>query len=92
MNGSSNRFKLITYDYDLISSKVNRVSYQPWSERAAITIAIIMMQRNRLVNVETSRDKIVWKEMRPIPIINMARWPAVNWDIYAYRALIMRIR
>jgi RHS repeat-associated protein len=60
MNGSNNRFKLITYEYDLISNKVNRVSYQP-GKADAFYHRYKYDAENRLVHVETSRDKIVWE-------------------------------
>jgi RHS repeat-associated protein len=65
------RFKLITYDYDLISGKVNRVSYQPdvyiasRNEQRITTDKFFHQYRydaqNRLTEVLTSRDKLYWE-------------------------------
>ena len=60
MNSSSNRFKLMAYDYDLISGKVNRVSYQP-KAADAFYHKYYYDAENRITSVETSRDKIVWE-------------------------------
>jgi len=71
MNGTENRFKRITYDYDLISGKVNAVNYQPpfynsatnsWTNnKDAFYHQYHYDAENRLTKVETSRDKIVWE-------------------------------
>lgn len=56
------RFKRMTYQYDLISSKVNAVNYQ-----AGMGAADSFFHRyhydaeNKLTDVETSRDKLVWE-------------------------------
>jgi RHS repeat-associated protein len=60
MDGTDNRFKMITYDYDLISGKVNRVSYQP-DKPDAFYHRYNYDADNRLLEVETSRDKILWE-------------------------------
>ena len=60
MNSSSNRFKLMAYDYDLISGKVNLVSYQP-KGADAFYHKYYYDAENRITSVETSRDKIVWE-------------------------------
>lgn len=57
---TNDRFKRITYDYDLISNKVNSVSYQP-GQKDAFYHRYNYDAENRLVNVETSRDKIIWE-------------------------------
>jgi RHS repeat-associated protein len=66
-----NRFKRMVYDYDLISGKVNMVSYQPRIWNPGTNSWIINTDafyhrysydaENRLVFAETSRDKIVWE-------------------------------
>ncbi|MBO9205234.1 MULTISPECIES: RHS repeat-associated core domain-containing protein [Niastella] len=52
--------KLITYDYDLISGKVNMVSYQPGSSDEFYH-RYKYDAENRLTSVETSRDKLYWE-------------------------------
>ncbi|MEO8772125.1 MAG: RHS repeat-associated core domain-containing protein [Ferruginibacter sp.] len=70
-NLSGNRWKKIVYDYDLISGKVNKVTYQPDYFDAA-TNALIRPDdqffhrysydaENRLTDVETSFDQLVWE-------------------------------
>ncbi|MEO9023275.1 MAG: RHS repeat-associated core domain-containing protein [Ginsengibacter sp.] len=59
MKSTGNRFKKIVYDYDLISGKVNMVSYQP-GKPDAFYHKYSYDAENRLVDVETSRDKMVW--------------------------------
>ncbi len=61
MTGSSNEFKLIAYDYDLISGKVNNVHYQPGKTDAFYHRYGYDMD-NRLTGVETSRDRIYWEQ------------------------------
>jgi RHS repeat-associated protein len=57
---SVNRFKKIVYDYDLISGKVNKVSYQP-GMKDAFYHRYNYDAENRLTNVETSADGIYWE-------------------------------
>ncbi|WP_143306612.1 RHS repeat domain-containing protein [Chitinophaga vietnamensis] len=59
-NNLGNRFKKINYDYDLISGKVNTVSYQP-GKIDAFYHRYSYDAENRLTNVETSRDSIYWE-------------------------------
>ncbi len=59
-NGSGNRFKLMTYDYDLISGKVNQVSYQP-GQTDAFYHKYSYDAENRLTEVKTSRDGLLWE-------------------------------
>lgn len=59
--GVADKFKRITYDYDLISGKVNEVSYQPGKDDAFYH-RYSYDAENRLTGVETSRDKILWEE------------------------------
>jgi YD repeat-containing protein len=71
MQGTYNRFKMIAYNYDLISGKVNMVSYQPdWYNNATnqwITNSDKFFHKynydaeNRLTEVWTSRDKLLWE-------------------------------
>ncbi|WP_166437314.1 RHS repeat-associated core domain-containing protein [Niastella caeni] len=60
MNSNDNRFKLIAYDYDLVSGKVNSVGYQP-GRVDAFYHRYSYDAENRLTTVESSRDKIVWE-------------------------------
>ncbi|WP_143305306.1 RHS repeat-associated core domain-containing protein [Chitinophaga vietnamensis] len=60
MADNSNRLKKITYDYDLISGKVNVVSYQS-GQRDAVYHRYTYDAENRITNVETSRDSIYWE-------------------------------
>ncbi len=57
---TGNRFKVMTYDYDLISGKVNQVSYQP-GKADAFYQQYTYDAENRLVGVSTSRDSIQWE-------------------------------
>jgi YD repeat-containing protein len=57
---TGNRFKTMTYDYDLISGKVNQVSYQP-GKADAFYHQYTYDAENRLVGVSTSRDSIEWE-------------------------------
>jgi RHS repeat-associated protein len=60
MGLAHNRFKIMTYDYDLISGKVNQVSYQP-GKVDAFYHQYTYDAENRLVGVSTSRDSIEWE-------------------------------
>ncbi len=60
MNTTGNRFKKIVYDYDLISGKVKAVAYQP-GQTDAFYHRYNYDAENRLVDVETSNDKVVWE-------------------------------
>ena len=61
MKAFDNRFKMIAYDYDLISGKVNKVSYQP-GNLDAFYHRYTYDAENRLTDVETSRDNFVWEK------------------------------
>ena len=55
MNKNGNRFKKVVYNYDLISGKVNKVSYQPgWSDQMYHKYSYDA--ENRLICVHTSFD------------------------------------
>ncbi|WP_139169978.1 RHS repeat protein [Chitinophaga terrae (ex Kim and Jung 2007)] len=56
-----NRIKTIAYNYDLISGKVNKVSYQPGS-LDAFYHRYTYDAENRLTDVETSRDDVYWEK------------------------------
>jgi len=56
---SSNRFKRIDYEYDLVSGKVNKVSYQKDSADQFIH-QYSYDSDNRITKVETSSDNVVW--------------------------------
>lgn len=60
MSGTGNRYKRICYQYDLISGKVNGVDYQPGSYDAFYH-RYHYDAENRLTDVQTSRDSIVWE-------------------------------
>ena len=67
MNGNGSRYKKITYNYDLISGKVNMVSYQPRNKaddalnKDAFYHRYTYDAENRLTDVETSSDSIYWE-------------------------------
>lgn len=61
MKTAGNRFKKIAYNYDLISGKVNTVSYQPGAVDAFYH-RYTYDAENRLTLAETSTDKIVWEK------------------------------
>jgi len=58
---AADRYKKIAYDYDLISGKVNKVSYQPGS-RDQFYHRYRYDAENRLTHVETSQDDIYWEQ------------------------------
>jgi len=66
---SSDPYKMIAYDYDLISGKVNGVEYQPrYNNGVGMVIPADRFfhryrydAENRLVEVETSRDALIWE-------------------------------
>ncbi|MBO9572715.1 MAG: hypothetical protein J7497_10995, partial [Chitinophagaceae bacterium] len=61
MNANGNRYKKIVYDYDLISGKVNKVSYQPgWADQMFHKYSYDA--ENRLTKVETSFDNKTWEQ------------------------------
>jgi RHS repeat-associated protein len=55
------RYKVMGYTYDLISGKVNMVSYQP-SFADAFYHKYSYDAENRITAVLTSRDKIIWEQ------------------------------
>ncbi|MBK7883858.1 MAG: hypothetical protein IPJ81_08665 [Chitinophagaceae bacterium] len=55
MKSAGNRFKKITYNYDLISGKVNAVNYQP-GQPDAFYHKYFYDAENRLTDVYTSKD------------------------------------
>jgi YD repeat-containing protein len=61
MNDANNRFKKLVYNYDLISGKVNMVSYQP-GKTDAFYHRYSYDAENRLTLVETSNNKVVWEK------------------------------
>jgi RHS repeat-associated protein len=60
MNQNGNRFKKIVYDYDLISGKVNKVSYQP-GEYDAYYHRYEYDGENRITDVYSGRDEVMLK-------------------------------
>ncbi|OQP58027.1 hypothetical protein A4R26_23295 [Niastella populi] len=59
MAANGNRFKKIAYDFDLVSGKVNQVSYQP-GQSDAFYHRYVYDAENRITNVLTSADSINW--------------------------------
>jgi len=59
MNSSSNRFKKIVYDFDLVSGKVNKVSYQH-GYADGFYHAYQYDAENRITNVQSSTDSVNW--------------------------------
>lgn len=57
----SQRFKRIEYEYDLVSGNVNEVLYQE-DELDAFYHRYEYDADNRIVAVETSRDKVIWDQ------------------------------
>lgn len=57
---AASQYKLINYKYDLVSGKTNEVQYQPGSNDAFYH-RYLYDAENRLVEVKTSRDYIVWE-------------------------------
>lgn len=60
MKASNNRFKKIAYDYDLISGKVNKVTYQP-GQPDAFYHKYFYDAENRLTDVYTSKDSFYYE-------------------------------
>lgn len=58
MNASGNRFKKVVYNYDLISGKVNGVSYQP-GQPDAYYHRYAYDAENRITDVYSGRDSIM---------------------------------
>src|SRR5258708_4631508 len=58
---TSSPYKLICYDYDLVSGKVNGVDYQP-GKPDAFYYRYSYDAENRLTDVKTSRDSIFWED------------------------------
>ena len=55
----SQRFKRLDYDYDLVSGKVNQVSYQS-GQPDRFYHRYLYDADNRITNVETSKDSVIW--------------------------------
>ncbi|NOT37294.1 MAG: hypothetical protein HOP11_07940 [Saprospiraceae bacterium] len=60
MLGSDQRYKILRYEYDLISQKVNCVRYQPGQADQYIH-KYYYDDDNRLTRVETSLDDFIWE-------------------------------
>lgn len=60
MLGSDQKYKIIHYDYDLVSQKVNSVRYQPGQADQYIH-KYFYDEDNRLTRVETSLDDFIWE-------------------------------
>lgn len=59
MKDKGNGLKKIAYDFDLVSGKVNQVSYQP-GEKDAFYHKYVYDAENRITNVLTSADSVNW--------------------------------
>ncbi len=62
---ASNQYKVITYNYDLVSNKVNGVDYRHQFGTPAPDAfyhRYLYDAENRIVQVMTSRDSIVWEQ------------------------------
>ena len=59
MNLSYNRFKKISYNFDLVSSKVNQVNYQH-GHPDAFYHSYLYDAENRITNVQSSTDSVNW--------------------------------
>lgn len=60
MGGNGNRFKKLVYDYDLVSGKANRFSYQA-GQPDAFYHKYIYDAENRITSIQTSTDSIHWE-------------------------------
>ncbi len=58
---TSNRYKKLVYDYDLISGKVNKVAYQP-GKLDEFYHKYMYDAENRLTEVYTSHDNLIWEK------------------------------
>jgi RHS repeat-associated protein len=71
MNGNGNRYKKMAYSYDLMSGKVNMITYQPgyynpttqtWVKNAdQFYHRYVYDAENKLTDVYTSHDSLVWE-------------------------------
>ena len=90
MNLNGHRWKKLVYDYDLISGKVNRMVYEP-----GLTDQMIHQYRydaeNRLTQVETSRDSVIWQTDARYYYYNTGRWRAWRSATSSCRAWITPI-
>jgi RHS repeat-associated protein len=59
MNTTGNRFKKVVYDFDLVSGKVNQVTYQH-GYVDAFYHSYLYDAENRITNVQSSTDSINW--------------------------------
>jgi RHS repeat-associated protein len=59
MAATGNRFKKLVFNYDLVSSKLNQVAYQP-NQPDAFYHRYFYDAENRLTHVQTSADSINW--------------------------------
>jgi YD repeat-containing protein len=61
MEQNGNRYKKIVYNYDLISGKVNEVSYDPGMADQFYHVYSYDAE-NRVINVYTSHDSLIWEQ------------------------------
>ena len=59
MNNTGNRYKKLVYDFDLVSGKVNQVTYQH-SDADAFYHTYLYDAENRITNVQSSTDSVNW--------------------------------
>jgi len=86
----SHRFKKINYDYDLVSGKVNKVTYQP-GEKDQFTHLYYYDADNRITDVYTSKDGVIWEKDAlyqyyahgPLARVNIGQYQVQGID-YAY--------
>lgn len=62
LNLMNNTTKKVVYDYDLISGNVNKVTYQPNSEKDQFIHRYEYDADNRIQQVYTSKDNIIWEK------------------------------
>ncbi len=84
------RYKKIAYVYDLISGKVNSVSYQPGRKDQFYT-ATVTMRKTGSPKWKPAWTIFTGKGMPPTSTTSMARWPARYWASSGCRALTMPI-
>ncbi|MFD2041434.1 DUF6443 domain-containing protein, partial [Flavobacterium artemisiae] len=62
LNLMNSTTKKVVYDYDLISGNVNKVTYQPNSEKDQFIHRYEYDADNRIQQVYTSKDNIIWEK------------------------------
>jgi hypothetical protein len=88
MGLAGNRFKLMTYDYDLVSGKVNQVSYQP-GQTDGFYHQYTTTPRTALSGSAPAGIRSSGRAMRAIPITGMGRWRGWRWGRLDCKGSIM---